>query len=313
MILMHARALSPVFALALALAGCAGDGPAPDTGTDWFTRLQRDVLDVNCLGAGCHNPQSQAGGLVLSEGFSYDALVNTDPTNPAALAAGLLRVTPFDTANSFLVIKLTEPGAGQGDRMPQGQPPLSPDDLDIVNQWILNGAPPAQTPTGPADATATPSATLSATPTNTPPLPTATPTSETGTSPTATTPPDVTATASPSPTATQAVTFAEVQSQVFTPNCLTAFCHTASAQAGGLVLEDGASYAALVNVPAVNIDAMSNGLLRVAPDDPEASFLYVKLTGPTLPQGSRMPLGQAPLPDNLIALVRAWIEQGAQP
>jgi hypothetical protein len=293
----------------LAPAGCAGDGPASTTGGDSFSRMQTEVFNVNCLGAGCHNPQSQAGGLVLSEGFSYDALVNVDPTNPAALAEGLLRVVPFDTANSFLVIKLTEPGAAQGDRMPQGQPPLSPDDLSLVTEWILSGAPPPQTPTGPAEATATPVATASATPTDTPPLPTATPTTPTATSPTATTSPDVTATASPSPT--QAVTLADVQSQVFTPNCLTPFCHTASAQAGGLVLENGASAAALVNVPAVNFDAMNNGLLRVAPGNPEASFLYIKLTAPTLPQGSRMPMGQPPLADNLIALVRAWIEQGA--
>lgn len=311
---MDARALlPPVLALALALGGCAGEGPAPVTGTDWFTRLQRDVLDVNCLGAGCHNPQSQAGGLVLSDGFSYGALVNVDPSNPTALAEGLVRVLPFDTANSFLVIKLTEPGPGHGDRMPQGQPPLSPDDLAIVTDWILNGAPPAQSPTGPAVATTTPTASASATPTDAPALPTATPTTPTATSPTATTPPDVTATASPSPTATQAVTLADVQSQVFTPNCLTPFCHTASAQAGGLVLENGASHAALVNVPAVNFDAMNNGLVRVEPGEPAASFLYIKLTGPTLPQGSRMPMGQPPLADNLIALVRAWIEQGANP
>ena len=318
---MHARVLSLIIVLTLALSGCAGDGPAADTSTDWFSRLQREVFDVNCLGAGCHNPQSQAGGLVLSEGFSYDDLVtNSEPTNPAAQAAGLQRVVPFDTANSFLLIKLTAPGPGQGDRMPMGAPPLSPDDLFVVNQWILNGAPPATTQTVPAGATAT--ATATATSTDTPPLPvpTATPTLPTATTPSATltapsptVPPDVTATASPSPTATEIVTLADVQSQVFTPNCLTAFCHTSTAQAGGLMLEDGASFAALVNVPAVNFAAMNAGLVRVQPGDPDASFLYIKLTAPSLPHGSRMPMGQPPLSDNLIALVRDWIAQGANP
>jgi hypothetical protein len=323
---MHARALSLIVVLALALSGCAGDGPAANTSTDWFSRLQREVLDVNCLGAGCHNPQSQAGGLVLSEGFSYDDLVtNSEPTNPAAQAAGLQRVVPFDPVNSFLLIKLTNPGVGQGDRMPMGAAPLSAEDLDVVNQWILAGAPPAMTQTIPAEASPTPTATETTTapPTDTASLPSATPTLPTATTatatlPTATTPSptlpsNATATASPSPTATQIVTLADVQSQVFTPNCLTAFCHTSSAQAGGMVLEDGASYAALVNVPAVNFDAANNGLVRVKPGDPDASFLYIKLTAPTLPQGSRMPMGLPPLSDNLIALVRTWIAQGANP
>lgn len=313
---MHARALSLILVLALALSGCAGDGPAANTSTDWFSRLQREILDVNCLGAGCHNPQSQAGGLVLSEGFSYDGLVtNSEPTNPAAQAAGLLRVVPFDTANSFLVTKLTNPGVGQGDRMPMGAAPLSPADLDVVNQWILAGAPPATTQTIPAEASPTPTVTGTATapPTETAPLPTATPTLPTAATPSPTLPTNATATASPSPTATQIVTLADVQSRVFTPNCLTAFCHTSTALAGGLVLEDGASYAALVNVPAVNFDASNNGLVRVKPGDPDASFLYIKLTAPTLPQGSRMPMGQAPLSNESIALVRTWIAQGANP
>lgn len=324
---MYARAVV-LAGLILALAGCAGDGPAADTSSDWFSRLQREVLDPNCLSGGCHNPQSQAGGLVLSEGFSYDNLVtNGEPTNPAAQAEGLQRVVPFDPTTSFLLIKLTNPGVGQGERMPMGAAPLSADDLNVVNQWILAGAPPAQTPSVPADATATATPTATATATDTPVQTTATPTSTTASaSPSATsggpTPGEatptpsspITATASPSPTVTQQlVTLAQVQSQVFTPSCLTQFCHTSTAQAGGMVLEDGASFAALVNVPAVNFDAMNAGILRVKPGDPDASFLVIKLTNPTLAQGSRMPMGQPPLSAELITLVRNWIAQGANP
>lgn len=304
-----AQAVLPLLAAAtLWLAGCAGDGPAANTGTDWFSRLQRDVFDVNCLSAGCHNPQNQAGGLVLSEGFSYDDLVNAQPTNPAAQSEGLERVIPFDTARSFLLIKLTNPGPGQGDRMPQGAAPLSAEDLDVVTQWILAGAPPALTQTVPADVTTTPTATA------TPPLPTATPTTEAPTVVPPTSPPDATPTVippSPSPTATQLVTIADVQAQVFTPHCTTQFCHTSQSMAGGMVLEDGASYAALVNVPAVNFAAMNAGLVRVDPGNPDESFLIIKLTNPTVEQGSKMPMGQPPLSEDLINLVRTWIAQGA--
>lgn len=322
---MYARALPLIAALTLTLSGCAGDGPAGNTSSDWFSRLQRDILDVNCLSAGCHNPQSQAGGLILTEGFSYNSLViDSEPDNAAARAAGLERVVPFDTTRSFMLIKLTNPAPGQGERMPMGNPPLSADDLFVVNQWILAGAPPALTQTVATNATATPTATPSATP----PLPTSTATIASPTIPPPTAPPDATATTippptappdatattippSPSPTATQAVTLADVQAQVFTPHCLTVGCHTSTSQAGNMVLENGAAFASLVEIPAVNFAAMTAGLVRVSPGNPEDSFLLIKLTGPTIPQGSMMPMGQLPLSADLIALVRNWIAQGA--
>jgi hypothetical protein len=309
--------ITAIAVIALALAGCAGNGPEANTSTDLFSQLQREIFDVNCLSAGCHNPQSQAGGLVLTEGFSYQNLViDSEPNNAAARAAGLQRVVPFDTAGSFLVIKLTNPGPGEGDRMPMGAPPLSADDLLVVNQWILAGAPPAMTQTVSVDTTAT----TTATPTATPPLPTVTSTStETVSAPTVpppTAPPNATPTTvppSPSPTATQVVTLGEVQTQVFTSHCATEFCHSSTARAGNMVLEDGASFASLVNVMSDNFAAKNAGILRVNPGTPDESFLLIKLTGPTLEQGSRMPMGLPPLSDELISLVRNWIAQGANP
>ena len=80
-----------------------------------------------------------------------------------------------------------------------------------------------------------------------------------------------------------------------------------------MVLEAGASFTSTVNVPAVNFAAMNAGLLRVNPGNPDTSFLLIKLTGPTLEQGSQMPMGKPPLSADLIALVRTWIAQGANP
>ena len=48
-----------------------------------------------------------------------------------------------------------------------------------------------------------------------------------------------------------AFTFAQVQAQIFTPNCAKAGCHTSAAASGGLVLEAGRSYGEIVNRPAV--------------------------------------------------------------
>lgn len=106
-------------------------------------------------------------------------------------------------------------------------------------------------------------------------------------------------------------TFAEVQQQVFNPNCLSAGCHNAGDSAGGLVLAGSAARANLVGVGAVNANASAAGLVRVVPFDPDASFLLSKIVGPPANQGNRMPIGAAPLSADDIDLVRRWIANGA--
>jgi hypothetical protein len=63
------------------------------------------------------------------------------------------------------------------------------------------------------------------------------------------------------------VTLETIQHRVFTSGCATLSCHGV-ARAGGLVLTEGASRAALVGVPPSNVFARDAGLLRVAPATP---------------------------------------------
>jgi len=89
-------------------------------------------------------------------------------------------------------------------------------------------------------------------------------------------------------------------------------CHGAGA--GGLTLAPGSTYANLVGAPPANEVAQGAGLLRVAPGDPDRSFLLAKLEGHLRDgEGARMPLYGAPLPAAKIARVRRWIEAGAPP
>jgi hypothetical protein len=311
--------------LAVLPLGCAGDGP-PATGTSQYERIQNQIFNVHCLGAGCHNTQSQAGGLVLVQASSFGELVNVVPENPAAQAAGLLRVAPFEPERSFILIKLTEPGLGQGDRMPLGAPPLSPADIGLIRDWIAAGASPppggspapSSTPTPPATATPSDTATVPATetPTASSPTPTASAPATTTASlsptlapPTATPTASPTITASPTPEAT--VSLAQIQDTIFTPVCATMFCHSSATRSGNLVLEEGQSFGALVNVLSDNPAARNAGLLRVRPGDPDTSFLVIKLEGPTPAQGSRMPLLLPPLDAEELELIRRWIAQGA--
>jgi hypothetical protein len=106
----------------------------------------------------------------------------------------------------------------------------------------------------------------------------------------------------------QAFTFARIQAQIFTPNCVKAGCHDAATASNGLVLEAGQAYGHIVNRPAVG----NSSLDRIEPGDPERSYLIKKLRGDPDITGARMPL------DNPGSLTReqmdgivGWVLAGA--
>lgn len=281
----------------LLLAGCAGDGGVHpgEPGDDpvpaaRFERIQTEIFDANCQSAGCHNPQSRAGNLVLAAGDSWANLVGIAPNNAIARAAGLLRVTPFEPEQSFLVRKLEGPGDGEGSRMPLGQPPLTADQIALIRAWISEGAPPPASFPSP-----TPS------PTRTPePPPTSTPDDR-----------RPTAGATHTPTPLPVPNFAALQREIFAPRCALVGCHTAAARSGELTLEGPAAYDELVGAQPAQPAARAAGWLRVAPFEPERSFLLLKLEGPEPRFGGRMPLIGDPLTPSEIDRVRQWIEAGA--
>ncbi len=98
--------------------------------------------------------------------------------------------------------------------------------------------------------------------------------------------------------------FTSIQANVLTPICTT--CHSGAAAPLGLRLDEGVSYALLVNAPSTEVPS----LLRVDPGNPDNSYLLQKLEG-TAAVGARMPLGGSPLPPDTIAVVRQWILEGA--
>lgn len=99
-------------------------------------------------------------------------------------------------------------------------------------------------------------------------------------------------------------TLASIQANVFTPICTS--CHAGGAAPQGLRLEDGVSFAMLVNVPSVEVPS----ILRVDPGNPDDSYLIQKIEG-TAAVGGRMPLGGSRLPQPTIDAMRQWITDGA--
>ncbi len=132
----------------LALAGCAGSGEGldqngrPNTGggppplTADYDSIQQNVFTPICTG--CHAGAAAPLGLRLTAGVSYAQLVGV----PSVEVASLLRVEPGDPDASYLVQKL-EGSAEVGDRMPQGGPPLPQATIDVIRQWIVDGAQPS--------------------------------------------------------------------------------------------------------------------------------------------------------------------------
>lgn len=106
-------------------------------------------------------------------------------------------------------------------------------------------------------------------------------------------------------------TLKSLEAEYFT-SCTFKGCHTTQKHAGSLDLSPGKAWAQLVNVAAFHDKAKAAGLIRVVPGDPEASFAYQKVHGPTA-FGALMPdKADAPVdPDCSIAALRAWIEAGA--
>jgi len=104
-----------------------------------LTQIQQDVFSPRC--SGCHSgPTSStlpSGMSLTSAANSYAALVNVASLEQG----GLDRVEPGDPDASYLIRKL-EGGPGiSGSRMPQGGPYLSQATIDMIRQWIADGAP----------------------------------------------------------------------------------------------------------------------------------------------------------------------------
>jgi hypothetical protein len=97
-----------------------------------------------------------------------------------------------------------------------------------------------------------------------------------------------------------------IQDHVFTPICTA--CHAGAAAPLGFRLDAASAFAMLVNAPSVEVPS----LRRVSPGDPDSSYLIQKLEGHAA-VGGQMPLGQAPLPQATIDVIRQWITNGAAP
>jgi hypothetical protein len=110
----------------------------------------------------------------------------------------------------------------------------------------------------------------------------------------------------PPPSPPFGANFSEIQAELFTPTCAVSGCHTGAAAPQGLRLDEANSYSLLVDVASAEVPS----ILRVAPGDPDNSYLIQKLEG-TASVGEQMPLGGPALPQASVDVIRQWITDGA--
>jgi hypothetical protein len=121
------------------LAACdGGDGtglPPADALGPSFSAIQANVFTPTCATTGCHFGASAPLGLRLDAASSYALLVGVTSSEESSI----LRVAPGDPANSYLIQKL-EGSASSGQQMPLNAPALPQATIDVIRQWISDGA-----------------------------------------------------------------------------------------------------------------------------------------------------------------------------
>jgi hypothetical protein len=108
--------------------------PAVGDLTATLSSIQREVFNPACVVH--HGPSAAEAGLDISEGRSFESLVNVPSTQ-----VGLNLVVPNDAENSYLIHKLDGREGISGARMPIGARGfLSDEAIDVIKQWINAGA-----------------------------------------------------------------------------------------------------------------------------------------------------------------------------
>ncbi len=121
--------------------GCAGSsGPGEFLGgtSSTYRLVQDTILTPSCATNGCHAGNTAPHGLDLS---SSQALANLIDVASVEIP-GFDRVSPGNAIDSYLFMKVTGDARIEGDRMPAFAPQLGADKLQLLQDWIEQGANP---------------------------------------------------------------------------------------------------------------------------------------------------------------------------
>ncbi len=154
------RAIRRCLLIGSIFVGCSADGPGPvqtavhESDSTWDI-IQTEIFAGQCVS--CHTAGTSFGrqsGLVLTPDVAYEQLVSAAPTNAAAAADGMMRVSDLGQGmpgllKSYLWEKINAPDQQHfygdhpyyGEIMPFGGNPLTNGELAFIRAWIEAGAP----------------------------------------------------------------------------------------------------------------------------------------------------------------------------
>jgi hypothetical protein len=140
--LLLAASIALTISGASACSSTGGSTPTPSsTGTPSasgasFSKDIQPIFSSSC--AICHQGSTPPGGLSLEPGSAYNNLVNVKSSESA-----LMRVAPGSPDKSYLINKLLgtqSQAGGSGSPMPFGASPLPQSQINLIQQWISQGA-----------------------------------------------------------------------------------------------------------------------------------------------------------------------------
>lgn len=127
---------APVLALALVGAGSAQAEASKRAARISYAGQVQAVFDHHCVA--CHRADGPSAGLVLERGLSYRQIMDVNATQ-----APMKLITPGNPQKSYLFRKMENThlaAGGQGYLMPQFGGAAPAKDIEIVREWIAQGA-----------------------------------------------------------------------------------------------------------------------------------------------------------------------------
>ncbi len=104
-----------------------------------LSSIQTNIFDRTCAIEGCHvgaGAPPIGNGMDLSSGQTSGNTINI----PSAERPTLFRIEPGNADSSYLVLKIEGAPGIVGQQMPFGRSPLSQGEIDVIRQWIDDGA-----------------------------------------------------------------------------------------------------------------------------------------------------------------------------